>query len=76
MPRTPPETLQRFITQPEWDSVVLRFQNIENDSKCTACAIEWGVCCCFGLFCIFCCHDCVWGAVMENEMERFESSYD
>jgi hypothetical protein len=30
-----------------------------SSGECMACAVEWGVCCITGFWCIFCCHACI-----------------
>lgn len=69
-PGVPPQ-LAQFITSSQWDGMRGRFKQIESDATCKACAIEWGVCICFGLCCIFCGHECIKDSMMKDDLNRY-----
>lgn len=65
-----PQEISAYVTQGEYSAVVTMYQQVESETQCMTCAIEWGICCCTGLWCIFCVHPCVQSMMAEQTMRQ------
>ena len=65
-----PDCLARHISKEEWAAMKGSFKKIQSDAHCQACGIEWGVCICFGCFCVFFGHVCIVNMIMRGELDQ------
>mmetsp|Transcript_24960 Transcript_24960/g.41599 ORF Transcript_24960/g.41599 Transcript_24960/m.41599 type:complete len:177 (-) Transcript_24960:186-716(-) len=65
-----PPQLQGSLTQAQFDAICHSVKSTQDEMCCISCAIEWGVCIFFGLFCVFCCHPCIQEAMAQEKLRQ------
>jgi hypothetical protein len=68
-PQSIPANLNGLIDPNQWSHICTALVNRKGDSFCMTCAIEFGICCITGFFCIFCCHGCLENVVQQGTLE-------
>lgn len=63
-----PDQLEYHLSAEKWNRIRNEIYSIVNNNTLFACAIEWGVCCLTGLFCVFCAHPCIDTALAEQRI--------
>lgn len=68
-----PQALYGSPISPQvFETYKIQRDQARGNATAQACLIEFGICCCFGLFCVFCCHPCIadgvtdWNLVCRN----------
>lgn len=55
----PPQLNGTCVSASIWNEVMKSIHSQKNQACQYACLVEFGVCCCLGFPCIFCCHHCI-----------------
>jgi len=75
----PVPELNGFMDARLWSMFCADIRNVVGQGDCIACAIEWGVCCVTGIWCIFFCHPCIAGCIngdrVRQECNKFNAQH-
>lgn len=61
-----PREIQTFMPAGAWASFHAELMAIKQDGCQKACMVEWGLCICCGVFCLFCCHPCISNSMADS----------
>lgn len=65
-----PLQLQGQLDAGHWNAIRSAMINVMNTAQSMTCLMEWGICCVFAFPCIFCCHQCVYNAVLDGTWQQ------
>lgn len=63
-------TLSQYLTAAQYNAIIAAQGTCRSNACCCACAVEWGVCIITGIWCIFCCHQCIEDSMMQSEIGK------
>ena len=65
-----PQEISSYVTQAEYSAVVSMYQQVQSETQCLTCAVEWGICFTTCFWCIFFAHPCIQSMMSEQTMNQ------